>query len=157
MWTSTGNLAFVEENAEFDWGVGFLPGGDGPGAPIGGGNFYIFQDTAEEEREAALDFIKFMTSPESAAKWSIATGYVAPRPDTWETPQMKEYAERLPQALVALDQLEYAEREFATFQRAKVTQYLVDAIESVVTGNADPAEALSKAQEGADKVLGDYQ
>jgi len=59
--------------------------------------------------------------------------------------------------LVALDQLEYAEREFATFQRAKVTQYLVDAIESVVTGNADPTEALSKAQEGADSVLGDYK
>ncbi len=157
MWTSTGNLAFVEENATFDWGVGFLPGGDGPGAPIGGGNFYVFSDTTDEEREAALDFIKFMTSPENAATWSMATGYVAPRPDVWETPQMKEYAARLPQALVALDQLEYAEREFATFQRAKVTQYLVDAIESVVTGNADPAEALARAQEGADSVLDDYK
>jgi sn-glycerol 3-phosphate transport system substrate-binding protein len=136
-------LAFIEENAEFDWGVGFLPGGNGPGAPIGGGNFYIFQDTTDEEREAALDFIKFMSSPASAAKWSIATGYVAPRPDTWETPEMLAYAERLPQ--------------FATFQRAKVTQYLVDAIESVVTGNAEPAEALRQAQEGADSVLGEYQ
>jgi len=157
MWTSTGNLAFVEKNATFDWGVGFLPGGDGPGAPIGGGNFYVFEDTTEEEREASLDFIKFMTSPENAAKWSIATGYVAPRPDAWETPEMKAYAERLPQALVALDQLQYAEREFATFQRAKVTQNLVDAIESVVTGNASPEDALRKAQEGADSVLDDYR
>jgi sn-glycerol 3-phosphate transport system substrate-binding protein len=157
MWTSTGNLAFVEENATFDWGVGFLPGGDGPGAPIGGGNFYIFSDTTDEEREAALDFIKFMTSPENAATWSMATGYVAPRPDVWETPQMQEYAERLPQALVALEQLPYAEREFATFQRAKVTQYLVDAIESVVTGNAEPADALARAQQGADSVLDDYK
>jgi len=157
MWTSTGNLAFVEKNATFDWGVGFLPGGDGPGAPIGGGNFYLFEDTTEEEREASLDFIKFMTSPENAAKWSIATGYVAPRPDAWETPEMKAYAERLPQALVALDQLQYAEREFATFQRAKVTQNLVDAIESVVTGNASPEDALRKAQEGADSVLDDYR
>jgi sn-glycerol 3-phosphate transport system substrate-binding protein len=156
IWTSTGNLAFIEENAEFDWGVGFLPGGNGPGAPIGGGNFYIFQDTTEGERAAALDFIKFMTSPASAAKWSIATGYVAPRPDTWETPEMQAYVERLPQALVALEQLEFAEREFATFQRAKVTQYLVDAIESVVTGNAEPAEALRQAQEGADAVLSEY-
>ena len=157
IWTSTGNLAFIEDNAQFDWGVGFLPGGDGPGAPIGGGNFYIFKDTTDEERAAALDFIKFMSSPASAAKWSIATGYVAPRPDTWETPEMKAYAERLPQALVAREQLAYAEREFATFQRAKVTQYLVDAIESVVTGNAQPAEALKKAQEGADGVLNEYK
>ncbi len=157
MWTSTGNLAFVNENAEFEWNVGFLPGGDGPGAPLGGGNFYIFKDTTDEERAAALDFIKFMTAPENAATWAIATGYVAPRPDTWETPVMKEYAERLPQALVALEQLPYAEREFAVFQRAKVTQYLVDAIESVVTGSAEPGPALAAAQEKADEVLGEYR
>ncbi|MFK7889813.1 MAG: ABC transporter substrate-binding protein [Granulosicoccus sp.] len=157
MWTSTGNLAFVNENAEFEWNVGFLPGGDGPGAPLGGGNFYLFKDTTDEEREAALDFVKFMTSPESAAIWSIATGYVAPRADAWETPEMKKYVEQLPQALVALDQLPYAEREFAVFQRAKVTQYLVDAIEGVITGSAEPAGALAEAQEKADEVLSEYR
>lgn len=157
MWTSTGNLAFVNDNAEFDWGVGFLPGGDGPGAPLGGGNFYIFKETTDEERAAALDFIKFMSSPENAATWAIATGYVAPRPDAWETPEMKEYSDRLPQALVALDQLPYAVREFAVFQRSKVTQYLVDAIESVVTGSADAASALAAAQEKADEVLSEYR
>ncbi|AXI42522.1 ABC transporter substrate-binding protein [Sulfitobacter sp. SK011] len=156
IWTSTGNLAFINDNAEFDWGVGFLPGGDGPGAPVGGGNFYVFSDTTEEERVAAMDFIKFMTAPANAARWSIATGYVAPRADTWETPEMKAYAAELPQALVALDQMPFAYREFATFQRAKVTQYLVDAIESVVTGGSTAQEALAKAQEGADAVLGDY-
>lgn len=157
IWTSTGNLAFINENAEFDWGVGFLPGGDGPGAPVGGGNFYIFKDISDEEREAALDFVKFMTTPENQAIWSMATGYVAPSQAAWETPQMKEYAERLPQALVALDQMPYAYREFATFQRARVTQFLVDAIESVVTGGAEPAVALAEAQEKADEILGEYR
>lgn len=157
IWTSTGNLAFINENAEFDWGVGFLPGGDGPGAPVGGGNFYIFSDTTDEERVAALDFIKFMTAPANAARWSIATGYVAPRADAWETPEMKAYAENLPQALVALEQMPYAYREFATFQRAKVTQYLVDAIESVVTGSDNAQDALAEAQEQADKILSEYQ
>jgi len=157
IWTSTGNLAFIRENAEFDWGVGFLPGGDGPGAPVGGGNFHIFKNTTAEEQAASLDFIKFMTAPENAAKWSIATGYVAPRADVWETPVMKAYAAELPQALVALDQMPHANREFATFQRSKVTQYLVDAIESVVTGGSEPAPALASAQEKADAVLGEYQ
>lgn len=157
IWTSTGNLAFINENAEFDWGVGFLPGGDGPGAPVGGGNFYIFKDISDEERAAALDFVKFMTTPENQAIWSMATGYVAPSQAAWETPQMKEYAERLPQALVALDQMPYAYREFATFQRARVTQFLVDAIEGVVTGGAEPAAALAEAQEKADEILGEYR
>lgn len=157
IWTSTGNLAFVNKNAEFDWGVGFLPGGKGPGAPVGGGNFYIFKGITDEEQAAALDFIKFMTAPENAAKWSIATGYVAPRADTWETPMMKEYAAKLPQALVARDQVNYANREFATFQRGKVTQYLVEAIESTLAGEAEAAEALAKAQKAADAVLKDYK
>ncbi len=157
IWTSTGNLAFINKNAEFDWGVGFLPGGDGPGAPVGGGNFYIFKDTTDAERAAALDFIKFMTTPENAAIWSMATGYVAPRADAWATPEMQDYAKRLPQALVALDQMPHAYREFATFQRARVTQYLVDAIEGTITGEADAASALADAQEKADDILGEYR
>ena len=157
IWTSTGNLAFINENAEFDWGVGFLPGGDGPGAPVGGGNFYIFKDTTDEEREAALDFVRFMTTPENQAIWSMATGYVAPSQAAWETPEMQAYAEDLPQALVALDQMPYAYREFATFQRARVTQFLVDAIEGVITGGDEPAAALAEAQEKADDVLGEYR
>jgi sn-glycerol 3-phosphate transport system substrate-binding protein len=124
---------------------------------MGGGNFYIFKGITAEEQAAALDFVKFMTSAENAAIWSIATGYVAPRPDAWETPEMKAYADKLPQALVALAQLPYAEREFAVFQRSKVTQYLVDAIESVVTGGATPADALAAAQEKADAVLSEYK
>lgn len=157
IWTSTGNLAFINSNANFEWDVSFLPGGDGPGAPTGGGNFYIFKGISEEEQEAALDFVRFMTSPESAAIWSIATGYVAPRADAWETPEMKSYSANLPQALVALDQLPYAYREFATFQRSKVTQFLVDAIEGVVAGDADPKEALKDAQDKANDVLDEYK
>ena len=157
MWTSTGNLAFVNKNAEFDWGVAFLPGGDGPGAPIGGGNFYIFKDTTDEERAAALDFVKFMTTPQNAAKWSIATGYVAPRDDAWETPEMKAYAEELPAALVAREQVAYAYREFAVFQRQRVTQFLVDAIESTIGGEAEIKTALQEAQAKADEVLSEYQ
>lgn len=157
IWTSTGNLAYVNDNAEFDWGVAFLPGGIGPGAPVGGGNFYIFKDTSAEEQQAAVDFIKFMTAPENAAKWAIATGYIAPRADTWDTPVMKDYAAELPQALVALDQIKYAKREFATFQRGQVTKYLVEAIESTIDGQTTAAEALTEAQKKADNILNDYK
>jgi len=157
IWTSTGNLAFVNKNAEFDWGVGFMPGGKGPGAPVGGGNFYIFKDIDAEHQAAALDFVKFMTSPESAAKWAIATGYIAPRADTWETPAMKAYVARLPQALVARDQLKYAKREFATFQRGRVTKTLVEAIEGTLGGETTAAEALATAQKKADAVLKAYK
>ena len=98
-----------------------------------------------------------MTTPQNAAKWSIATGYVAPRDDAWETPEMKAYAEELPAALVAREQVAYAYREFAVFQRQRVTQYLVDAIESTIGGEADVKAALEGAQAKADEVLSEYQ
>ena len=157
VWTSTGNLSFVNSNAQFDWGAAFLPGKDGPGTTVGGGNLYIFKDISDEERKAALSFAKFLTSPENEAKWTIATGYVAPRQAAWETQALKDYVAKLPAAAVAVDQIEYAGREFATFQRQRVTQFLIDAIESAVGGQSDVDSALDSAQAKAEDVLSEYK
>ncbi|OIQ24480.1 MAG: ABC transporter substrate-binding protein [Alphaproteobacteria bacterium MedPE-SWcel] len=156
MWTSSGNLAFVNDNAEFEWGTAFLPGGNHPGASLGGGNFYIFKDTSDDEKAAALDLVKFMTSPENAAKWAISTGYVATSEAAWETAAIKDYTAQLPQALVARDQLPYAYREVATFQRKRVAQIMADALEAIIAEGADPKASLANAQSEVDKILADY-
>ena len=38
------------------------------------------------QQQAALKFMRWITSPERAAQWGIDTGYVAVRPDAFETP-----------------------------------------------------------------------
>jgi len=81
MWTSTGNLTNVRANASFPFGVAMLPAHQGRGSPTGGGNFYFFKKMSDDERAAAFKFVKWMTTPERAADWGIATGYVAVRPD----------------------------------------------------------------------------
>ena len=43
MWTTTGNLTNVKNNAKFDFGVAMLPAGKRRGSPTGGGNFYVFK------------------------------------------------------------------------------------------------------------------
>lgn len=63
MWHSTGNLTAVKNAATFDFGVAELPGHVREGSPTGGGNFYLFADTTEEERAAALKLMQFMTAP----------------------------------------------------------------------------------------------
>ena len=98
MWTTTGNLTNVRTNAPFDFGVAMLPANKRRGAPTGGGNFYIFKDSTPEQKKASFAFIKWITAPEQAAKWTIATGYVAPRPDAWETAAMKSYVADFPPA-----------------------------------------------------------
>ena len=96
MWTTTGNLTNVRNNAKFPFGVAMLPAGKRRGRPTGGGNFYVFKKTSRAQQEAALRFAEWMTSPERAAQWGIDTGYVAVRPDAWETPVMKKYVDGLP-------------------------------------------------------------
>jgi len=157
IWTTTGNLTNIRNNAPFDFGVGMLPANLQPGAPTGGGNFYLFSGHGEEETRAAIDFVKWATAPEQAAEWSIATGYVAPRPDTWETEAMQAYAQEVPGAVVARDQLEYAVAEFSTFEGPRVTQIFNDNIAAAIVGDKTPAQAMADAQREADAILAAYR
>lgn len=157
MWTTTGNLTNVRANAPFDFGVAMLPANKRRGAPTGGGNFYIFKDSTDEQKAASFEFIKWISAPEQAAKWSIATGYVAQRPDAWETPAMKDYVADFPPALVARDQLDHAVAELSTYQNQRITTIFNDALEAAITGQKEPAAALAEAQAQADRILADYR
>src|SRR5262244_4335620 len=96
MWTTTGNLTNVKNNAKFDFGVAMLPAGKRRGSPTGGGNFHVFKKSTPAQKAASLKFIKWITSPERAAAWGIDTGYVAVRPDAWDSGEMKRYVAAFP-------------------------------------------------------------
>lgn len=157
MWTTTGNLTNVRSNAPFDFGVAMLPAKERRGAPTGGGNFYLFKDSTDEQKDAAVDFVQWITAPEQAATWSIATGYIAPRAETWDTDKMKAYTADFPQALVARDQLEFAVAELSTFENGKVTQAFNDALAAAIAGEKTAQEALDEAQAKAERILKPYQ
>jgi len=157
MWHSTGNLTAVKNNASFDFGVAELPANVRKGSPTGGGNFYVFKETSAEERAAALKLIEFMTSPEQAAAWSIATGYMGVSPAAYETEALKKYTSEFPPALVARNQLEHAVAEFSTFETARVREGLNNAIQAALTSAKSSADALKEAQSAAVRLLRDYQ
>ncbi|WP_104401203.1 ABC transporter substrate-binding protein [Vibrio penaeicida] len=157
MWHSTGNLSAVKKSASFDFGVAMLPGNERLGSPTGGGNFYIFKDTTDEEKAASLKLIKFMTAPEQAAHWSISTGYMGVSKSAYETESLKKYAASFPPALVARNQLEHAVAEFSTYETARVREGLNNAIQSALTGTKTPEAALEQAQKSANRLLKNYR
>ena len=157
MWHSTGNLTTVKNNAKFDFGVAMLPANKRRGTPTGGGNFYIFKQTSEAERVAAMKLIKFMTSPERSAEWSIKTGYMGVSPAAYQTSQLQEYVVDFPYAAVARDQLNYATAELSTFQTGRIRKALDDAIQAALTGTKSPEAALKEAQSTADRLLRSYR
>jgi sn-glycerol 3-phosphate transport system substrate-binding protein len=157
IWTTTGNLSNIRANARFPFGVAMLPAGQRRGTPTGGGNFFLFKSANAGQREAALKFLRWVSSPERAAQWGIDTGYVATRPDAWETPVMKQYVTSFPAAAVARDQLPFAVAELSTHDNQRVTQALNDALQAALTGRKAPDAALAEAQATATRLLRPYQ
>jgi sn-glycerol 3-phosphate transport system substrate-binding protein len=157
MWTTTGNLTNVRNNAKFPFGVAMLPAGKRRGTPTGGGNFYVFKNTSRARQDAALQFAKWMTSPERAAQWGIDTGYVAVRADAWDTARMKDYVADFPAAAVARDQLQYAVAELSTHDNQRVTKALNDGLQAALTGSKAAQQAMQDAQAEAERLLKPYR
>jgi sn-glycerol 3-phosphate transport system substrate-binding protein len=157
MWHTTGNLTAVKDGAKFAFGVTMLPASKQRGSPTGGGNWYLFKKSTPAERKAAFEFIKWITAPERAADWSIATGYVAVSPAAYDTPKLKTYVSGFPAAAVARDQFKFATPELSTFQTGRVRKSLDDAIQAALTGSKTPAEALTAAQTDAERLLKPYR
>jgi sn-glycerol 3-phosphate transport system substrate-binding protein len=157
MWTTTGNLTNVRNNAKFDFGVAMLPAAKRRGSPTGGGNFYVFKKATKGEQQAAVKFAKWMTQPERAAQWGIDTGYVAVRPDAWQTAKMAEYVKGFPVAAVARDQLEFSVAELSTHDNQRVTKALNDGIQAALTGAKTPEQAMKDAQAESSRILRSYK
>jgi sn-glycerol 3-phosphate transport system substrate-binding protein len=157
MWTTTGNLTNVRTNAKFPFGVAMLPAGKKRGSPTGGGNFYISNKAPRAQQEAAFQFIRWVTTPERAAQWCVDTGYVAVRPDSFETPALKKYVADFPAAAVARDQLPFAVAELSTHENQRVTKALNDGLQAALTGTKSPEQAMKDSQAEAERILSRYR
>ena len=157
MWTTTGNLTNVRNNAKFDFGVAMLPAAKRRGSPTGGGNFYIFKKSTPAQQEAAFKFIKWVTQPERAARWSIETGYVAVSEAAYGTDSLRKYGRDFPPAVVARDQLPFALAEFSTHDNQRVTKALNDGLQAALLGTKTATQAMQDAQREADRLLRSFK
>ena len=157
IWTTSGNLSNVKSRARFDFGAAKLPGHQRQGSPTGGGNLYIFKKSPPAQRDAALRFVKWLVQPARTAQWSIDSGYIAVRPDAWETPAMREYVAGFPLATVARDQLQFSVAELSTHENQRVTRVLNSGLVAALTGAKSPLRALTDAQAESMRILRPYQ
>ena len=70
---------------------------------------------------------------------------------------MKKYAQDVPQALVARDQLQYSVAELSTHDNQRVTKALNDGIQAALTGAKTPEQAMKDAQAEATRILRSYK
>jgi sn-glycerol 3-phosphate transport system substrate-binding protein len=165
---TTGSLTNILNNATFEVGVAFTPSGPagedgtGYGTPTGGGNLYIFNDgsKSEEELAAAWAWVEYLSSPEVQADWGAASGYVAARMSSWELEPLASLVAEKPQYAVARDQLEIADREFASYRTIDAQGIINLTLSNILSGTVsleDAPAALSEGQAQIDALLEEYK
>ena len=102
---SAGDLGSLTAACKFDFGTCFLPANTRYAVPTGGANIMMLNDH-EKDAAATMDFLKYLTSPEPAAYWSMRTGYVCISPAAVNTKLFQDYLAANPNAKTVLEQLE---------------------------------------------------
>lgn len=109
--------------------------------------------TPKEQQEAAFKWMKYFTSAEVTADWSIKTGYIAVRQSAAEVPAYKEYAKTHPQILVPITQAKTASSPFIDPTGGKIMDALKKAADKVEIENIPAEKALKEAKEEAQAAL----
>jgi sn-glycerol 3-phosphate transport system substrate-binding protein len=145
-------------------GVAPLPGvPGGTGAPLRFGGFlWIFNLRPEEEQEAAWKFIKWLMEPEQQAEWFAGTGYLPVSHSAIDQPVAKDVVAQYPLFQVALDQYMSSAAITPAALGAvlgpfhQVREALDQGVEAMLSGSADPEQALESAAAAANDAIEEY-
>ncbi len=142
---SSVSRTFMIHQIGFDWGMAPLLENKQPGNLVYGTNTVILSRASPAQKQAAWEFIKWFTSPEITARWSLATGYVPVRESALELEIMREEFARNPDSRVPIDMLEHAFFEPRQSLWLLAREFLGDAVKEALLGSMSPGEALRAA------------
>ena len=108
----------------------------------------------EAENKGAYELIKYITSAENTARWSMNSGYIAVRKSAMDIDFFKTYLEENPQAKVPMLQADaYSTVDFIDPTGGKIYDALSIAVDKVQIENVDAQTALDEACEKAQAAL----
>lgn len=161
---SSAHIAEYIADSDFEVGTAFLPNPDGvepQGAQIGGNSHWIMANQSEEAQKAAWEFLKFLSSAENQAFWSVKTGYFPIRSDAGDEQILKDAYKETPQLKTPVELLESTNPVPETGGAAigvipEMRQIIEDQIERLYDGSSDPQEAVKDAADETTKAIEKY-
>ncbi|QEE22730.1 extracellular solute-binding protein [Youhaiella tibetensis] len=135
--------ALRAQEAGLNWGVAPLPLGPdakGPGTLLITDSLAVFKGTGVEDQ--AISLAKFITAPERQWDAEMAQGLTPLRP---LEPQTDELVAKSPYWKPFLDGIEFGGPEPLFTDYIGLQNTMIEMVQSVVTGQAEPADALKKA------------
>ena len=150
---SSVSLAFMEGKFTFDLGIAPLPAGKLDTQLVAGTDVVIFASSPAREA-AAWEFVKWFTDTAQTARWSAETGYLPVRLSAMDDPVLKAKLDSVPGLREAYAQLDRAlpqPKAPGWYEGRNILER--EAIEPVLRGTREPAEALRIAAERANAAL----
>ena len=152
---STGSMGNILKNTDgkFEVGTCYLPKNKQYGAATGGGSGFILRQSAQDKKDAAWEFVKFVTSPEISADFTIKTGYVPIRKSTVETEAIKKLFAETPQYKTAYDQLAYAKDTFRTINLTEIHNEGNKVLQRMILEGVSPEQAHKEIAEMVTRLI----
>ncbi|WP_199615995.1 ABC transporter substrate-binding protein [Paenibacillus alkalitolerans] len=144
----------IAKGNNFELVTSFMPANKSYGVPTGGCHLVMTAKMSDEEKEAAWEFIKWMTSKENTVYQHKYTGYLPTRVSAVESEELQAHFKEYPQFKVAVDQLEYANARPMVNAYPEVAKIIKEAIEkAILDPNAKPQDTMNEAADKANKLL----
>lgn len=157
LYTTIAQRSNIQSNAQFDVTAIKSPAWEGksPKLPAGGAMLAITAQD-EEQKKAAWEFMKFLYSVESMAKWTIGTGYVPPRKGVAEAENgLKAFLEENEMMKAAIEQMDGVVpwASFPGDAGLQAEQLLLDVRDQILGGSISVEEGLKSAEAAINQLL----
>ncbi|WP_028125295.1 ABC transporter substrate-binding protein [Eremococcus coleocola] len=156
LYTTIAQRNNVQSNANFDVTAIKSPTWEGKENKLpAGGAMLAVTSQDEEKKKATWDFLKYLYSVESMAKWTEGTGYVPPRKDVAEAENgLKKFLEENQMMTPAIEQMDamVSWTSFPGDAGLEAEQMLLDMRDSIL-GGSDVAETLKSTQDAINDLF----
>ncbi len=144
---------FMEAGIKFDFGVAPLPGAATHAVILSGTNINIFDNGDPDKIKGAWEFVKWFTSTEIGAEWSVRTTYLPVRRSSLHSDYFREAMKRDPNIAPPYVQLDYAYFEPRLSCWFEIRDLMADTLEEASIEKGPPEKYLAPMNEAIERIL----
>jgi multiple sugar transport system substrate-binding protein len=144
--------------SDIEYGVQVMPtyaGSSGAHQTIAGPDNWVVFNNGDKKKQAAVDFVKWLTAPEQVKTFSLGTGDLPTRTSVGQDKEfLAKMDENLPGSAAFVENLSNVRKTRPTVEQyPAISEAMGQAIVSVMLGTAQPADALNTAAQATDAAL----
>ncbi|ORA35305.1 ABC transporter substrate-binding protein [Mycobacterium aquaticum] len=146
----------LSQLSDIEYGVQVMPTfAGGAHQTISGPDNWVVFNNGDKRKQAAIDFVKWLTAPEQVRAFSLGTGDLPTRLSVGQDPAFRDQLnEKLSGSATFVENLANVKKVRPTVEQyPAISEALGQAIVAVMLGKEQPVDALNSAARAADTAL----